>query len=152
MKNIRIMSKCLVLALVAAMALHLASCGGGGGGGTPIVSFPSTTATVTGTISSITADSVNLGRAAGKAARTASAATTVTDFSDFTVTAGGKTGTITGNKYTIADVPPGKNILVEIKNGKIHLKTYLPNVEAGKSHTKAVSVTTTAAAVVWEEL
>ncbi|MFH1538280.1 MAG: hypothetical protein ABIH66_04925, partial [bacterium] len=149
MKNIRITSKCLVPALVAAMAFLVASCGGGG---TPIVSFPSTTATVTGTISSITADSVNLGRAAGEAARSASATVTVTDFSDFTVTAGGKTGTISGNKYTITDVSPGTNILVEIKKGKIHLKAYLPTVEAGKSSTKAVSVTTTAAAVVWEEL
>ncbi|MFH1539390.1 MAG: cytochrome c3 family protein [bacterium] len=153
MKNTKITSKCLVLALAAAMAFLAASCGGGGGGGTPIVSFPSTTATVTGTIGSITADSGSLGRAAGEAGRTAMAtATVVTDFSDFTVTAGGKTGTISGNKYTITNVPPGSNILVEIKKGKIHLKAYLPTVEAGKSITKAVSVTTTAAAVVWEEM
>jgi len=147
MKKFRAGSKWFVVSMMAAFSIYLAGCGGGGGG-TPSVSFPN--ATVTGTISSLTVDDGNLSRSAG---RSASAQATISDFeaNGFVVTAAGRTGVVKGNRYTI-EVPGGANILVKISNGKIVLKAYVPSAESGKSTTKAVSLLTTAAADVWEDM
>lgn len=148
----------LPVALLAAafLAVVLTGCGGGGGSTPQTSGFPArSTATVTGEIDSITVDSGYTARAVDPAsretARTAGAVT-ITDFSDFTVTINGVAGEITGNTYTVRGVPKGKNLLVKISKGKLMLKAYVPTTDSDATVTKAVSLESTAAAVLWEEL